>query len=159
MNHAYLLTGGNMGDRLLYLRQARHAIGKEGRIVQASSVYETEAWGLQDQPLFCNQAIALQTDHSAEALLERLLSIEKTMGRTRQERYGPRLIDIDILFYNDAVIDQEGLHIPHPEVHNRRFALACLNEIAPDLVHPVTGKTVAQMLAACGDPLRVYKIS
>src|SRR5678815_5421746 len=119
MNVAYLLTGGNTGDRLQYLEKAAEAIKKHcGTIVKCSAVYKTEAWGIQDQNNFLNQAIKLSTKLSPYELLDCLLQIEEQMGRIRKEKNGPRIIDIDILLFNDEVIDARNLTIPHPELHN-----------------------------------------
>jgi len=158
MNDAYLLIGGNMGDRLLYLSKAKEAIEKEcGKIVSQSSVYETEAWGLKEQEPFLNQALEIETPLLASGLLTAILQIEENLGRKRNIKYGPRLIDIDISFFNDDVINIHHLKIPHPEMQNRRFALQCLNDIAAQKLHPVLQKTVAQLLAECTDPLTVHK--
>lgn len=160
MNRAYLLTGSNQGERANLLAEAATRIGKEcGSVAARSPLYETEAWGLRNQAPFLNQALLLQTALPATELLPQLLRIEESMGRRRLERYGPRRIDIDILFFNDAVIREPGLSVPHPEIQNRRFALQCLNDLDPQLVHPVFFKTVAQLLAECTDPLAVHKFS
>jgi 2-amino-4-hydroxy-6-hydroxymethyldihydropteridine diphosphokinase len=158
MNAAYLLIGGNTGDRLSYLQSAAKAIGKQcGQIKKTSSVYETAAWGNQDQNNFLNQALEVSTKLSAYELLDCILQIEESMGRIRKERYGPRIIDIDILLFNDEIIDARSLKVPHPELSNRRFALQCLNEIASGRAHPVLHKTIRQLLKECTDPLRVDK--
>jgi 2-amino-4-hydroxy-6-hydroxymethyldihydropteridine diphosphokinase len=159
MNAAYLLTGGNMGDRLHYLSSARQAIERDcGKIVKLSAVYETAAWGLENQQPFYNQAILLHTNLSAMELLTQLLQIETTLGRKRDVKYGPRLIDIDIIFYNEDVIRSKDLCIPHPQMHNRRFVLMPLQEIAPEKVHPEFHKTITQLLNECPDQLEVVKI-
>src|SRR5215218_7163434 len=158
MNAAYLLTGGNTGDRLYYLQSAAEAIKKQcGSIKKASPIYETAAWGMQEQNSFLNQALQIFTKLSAYELLDCLLQIEESMGRVRKEKYGPRVIDIDILLFNDDIIDARNLKIPHPQLPNRRFALQCLSEIAPKKIHPVFKKTIARILEECTDPLRVDK--
>jgi len=158
MNKAYLLIGGNLGDREANMSEARRLIGERcGTLRAASSLYATAAWGLQDQPDFLNQALFLETGAGAPELLEGLLDIERSMGRTRGVRYGPRAIDIDILFFNDHVIDAPGLDIPHPRMAGRRFVLTPLAEIAPKLRHPETGITVMEMLEQCPDELPVHK--
>jgi len=157
MNKFYLLLGGNMGDILQNLYQASELLNNEcGTIVQQSSVYETAPWGNTDQQNFLNQAILLVTSLNAVELMTQILTIEEKMGRQRAEKYGPRIIDIDILFFNDSIIAHPTVTIPHPEVQNRRFALIPLAEIAPDLIHPAFGKSVTELLLKCTDPLEVF---
>ena len=156
MNISYLLIGGNQGDRLARLAAARELItAADGQILVASALYETAAWGKTDQPDFLNQALEVATVRDAPAWLLTLLTIEERMGRRRAEKYGPRIIDIDILFFNNSIIREPGLTIPHPEIQNRRFALTPLEEIAPFLIHPVSQKTIRQLLSECTDPLAV----
>ncbi|MDP4151400.1 MAG: 2-amino-4-hydroxy-6-hydroxymethyldihydropteridine diphosphokinase [Bacteroidota bacterium] len=159
MNKGYLLIGGNVGDRQASLEGARTNIGLgAGKIVHASSIWQTAAWGKTDQAPFLNQALSIITPLDAPALMAVLLEIEEKMGRIRNERYGPRIIDIDILFYEDLVIDLPQLKVPHPEIQRRRFALAPLAEIAPDLIHPVLKRSIRDLLAECTDPGDVKKI-
>ena len=147
-----------MGDRKEYLATAREWIEAEcGKIEKASLLYQTAAWGKTDQPAFLNQALQIKTTLNAKQLIRQVLKIEKKMGRTREEKNGPRIIDIDILFFNDEVISTSFLKIPHPEMQNRRFVLTPLNEIATGIVHPVLKKTVKQLLAECPDTLAVEK--
>jgi 2-amino-4-hydroxy-6-hydroxymethyldihydropteridine diphosphokinase len=158
MNKAYLLTGGNMGDREENLRQALQLIGTHcGAIRTVSFIYETAAWGNTDQPAFLNQAIELDTDLNARQLIRKVLKLEKMMGRVREEKYGPRIIDIDILLFNDEKHNYHFLKLPHPEMQNRRFVLVPLAEIAPQLVHPVLQKNITELLAGCPDQLEVKK--
>jgi 2-amino-4-hydroxy-6-hydroxymethyldihydropteridine diphosphokinase len=158
MNKAYLLTGGNLGDREQNLATARFLINEQcGTIVTASSLYETAAWGKTDQPSFLNQALELDTALNAKQLIRRILKVEKMMGRVRDEKYGPRLIDIDMLLFNNEKHNYQFLKLPHPEMQNRRFALLPLAEIAPDMMHPVLNKNIAQLLEECPDVLDVKK--
>jgi 2-amino-4-hydroxy-6-hydroxymethyldihydropteridine diphosphokinase len=159
MNISYLLIGGNEGDRTEHLTAARENITlTAGSLLRSSSIYETAPWGKSGQPDFLNQALELETALDAPSLIRILLGIEEKMGRRRLEKFGSRIIDIDILFFNDAIISEPGLIIPHPEIPNRRFVLEPLNEIAPSYRHPVLGRSVEELLAACTDPLEVRRI-
>lgn len=159
MNISYLLIGGNQGERAAQLALAKENIAAQaGTLLRVSSLYETAAWGKTDQANFLNQALELRTSLQASALIDVLLEIEEQMGRRRLERYGSRIIDIDILFFNDAIIRLPNLVIPHPEIQNRRFALTPMAEIAPLLIHPVLGRNIQELLEACTDPLAVRKI-
>lgn len=158
MNKTYLLTGGNMGDRKARLLEAKQLLNEHcGKITAQSSLYETAAWGKTDQPAFLNQALELTTTLNAKQLIRKILKLEKMMGRERKEKFGPRIIDIDILLFNDEVLDISFLKIPHPEMQNRRFALMPLNEIASKHIHPVLKKTIGQLLKDCPDKLEVKK--
>jgi 2-amino-4-hydroxy-6-hydroxymethyldihydropteridine diphosphokinase len=160
MNKAYLLIGGNTGDRKVHLTKAAEAIGQTaGRILKQSGWYETAAWGKTDQPAFLNQCLLVETPLTAIELLEELLAIETRLGRIRTEKYGPRTIDIDILLFNRMVYRSAELSVPHPELAHRRFALVPLKEIAPRYLHPVRQKTIARLLLDCKDPLPVKKLS
>jgi 2-amino-4-hydroxy-6-hydroxymethyldihydropteridine diphosphokinase len=160
MKTAYLLIGGNLGNRIAYLQQAREQIQQFcGNIVHYSSIYETAAWGITDQPAFFNQALKLETILTPEHLMIELLEIEKTMGRKRATKMGPRIIDLDILLFSDLIMHTDLLTLPHPALPMRRFALLPLAEIAPALMHPVSGKNICQLLEACTDQLDVQKKS
>ena len=158
MNKAYLLTGGNTGLRAENLAKAATAIeANTGRILAISSIYETAAWGNTQQPAFLNQVLLIETKFSAAELLAAVLDIESSMGRVRRLKYDPRVIDIDILFFNTDIIEQPGLEVPHPRLQDRRFVLEPLVEIAPHYIHPVLNKTVFELLISCPDPLDVKK--
>ena len=149
---AALLIGGNLGDREENLDTAIHLIHeKAGNIINLSSIYSTAAWGIEEQPDFLNQALLIQTDKEPLELLDTLLEIETEMGRIREQKWGPRINDIDILNIDDLVMDSERLKIPHPYLSERRFSLVPLVEISPDWIHPVTGKSTMEMLAECTD--------
>lgn len=160
MHTAYLLTGGNLGDRFLNLQSARETIAQRcGTLVSASGIYETAAWGKTDQPAFLNQVLELRTNLEPQELMQELLAIEKELGRVREEKMGPRLIDIDILLIDELVMNTTGLTLPHPALPLRRFALAPLAEIAGGRIHPMLKKTIAELLTDCPDKLPVAKIS
>lgn len=148
-----------MGDREENLDKARKLLQEHGNeLTRSSSLYETAAWGKTDQPSFLNQALEIRTRLEPKALLKRVLEIEKKIGRIRKERYGPRIIDIDILLFNNTILEDPKLRLPHPELQNRLFALIPLAEIAADLVHPVFHKTISRLLDECEDNLFVKKI-
>jgi len=156
MPKLYLLLGGNLGDRTLYLQQARASIATQvGQITRSSKLYETAAWGKTDQPAFLNQVLEVQTALTPEQVLPSINAIEQELGRVRQEHWGARVIDIDILFYDNLVLQTQRLTIPHPQLHLRRFTLLPLAELAPELVHPVLGKSIKELLEECGDALEV----
>ena len=160
MNTAFLLTGGNLGNRFQQLELARKQIHQTcGQIISASAIYKTAAWGFYEQPDFYNQALELQTFLSPDTLMLALLSIEEKMGRKRTVKLGPRTIDIDILLINDLVYNSPILTIPHPHLQERRFALTPLAEIAANVIHPVFKKSINELLHECTDTLAVYKIS
>lgn len=155
----FLLLGTNLGDRLKNLVAARTLIIKEvGPIIESSGVYETAAWGKVDQASFYNQVIKVETNEDPQHLLAQILDIEQRMGRVRDEKWGPRIIDIDILFYHDLLINDLNLIVPHIGLPDRRFVLEPLNEIAPDLFHPGLQKTVRELLQACSDSSQVERL-
>jgi 2-amino-4-hydroxy-6-hydroxymethyldihydropteridine diphosphokinase len=158
LNKVYLLLGSNLGDRMGTLDKAKKNLGELGQISGISSLYETEAWGNTEQPNFFNQIIVLETELSAEEMLKKNLEIEIKLGRVREQKWAERTIDIDILYFNDEIIVTKALKIPHPQIHNRKFTLAPLNEIAPELLHPVFNLTTRQMLERCADSLEVKKV-
>lgn len=157
---AYLLIGGNLGERSQNLQRAAELVEANcGDIIALSSVYETAAWGFNEQPAFLNQVLVLNTIVPPLELMDKLLAIEMEMGRVRAEKMGPRLIDIDILMIGEMEISTDTLTVPHPALHLRRFALEPLAEVAAAIKHPVFDKTIAELLTDCPDTLAVTKIS
>lgn len=155
MQESYILLGSNEGDKLLNLRTALSAIQTLGKLKKASSIYETAAWGIENQASFFNQVCILQTSLSPSDLLGSLLAIELSMGRKREKKWASRLIDIDILYIGQAVIRTESLQVPHPYLHLRRFTLVPLCEVAADFLHPIYKKTNQELLIECPDLLEV----
>lgn len=151
MTTAYIGLGSNLGEREAQIRSALDALGKlpRSRFVRASSVYDTDPVGDPDQPRFLNAAACVETELTAGELLWNLLLIEQRLGRVRSKsrRYGPRTIDLDLIFYGDQVVEEPGLTVPHPEAHLRAFVLAPLAELAPELVHPAIGEPIVSLLA------------
>jgi 2-amino-4-hydroxy-6-hydroxymethyldihydropteridine diphosphokinase len=142
----YLALGTNLGDRLANLQQALAALPPLVRLLAASPVYETPPWGYVDQPAFLNQVVQAETGLDPHALLSTLKQVETSVGRQATFRYGPRLIDLDILFYDDLLLNTPELTIPHPHIPERAFVLVPLADLNPDLLHPSLAKTVRQML-------------
>ena len=159
MPSAVLSLGTNIGNKLENLTEARHQLQNLPCILlKTSSVYETAPWGNSQQELFYNQVIEIETPITPEALMEGILNIEHRMGRIRMKKWEPRIIDIDILFYDDRIIEQVNLHIPHQHLHERKFILEPLKEILPELIHPVLKLTTDQLLSRLQDDLKVEKL-
>lgn len=158
MHTCYLLLGSNLGDKEGYLKSARDLINEQvGSILRSSSLYVTESWGFNASDTFLNQVAMVSTLLAPDEVLEKLLSIETSLGRARNDGSGfqSRVIDLDILFYADFIVRTDKLTVPHPLLHKRRFALVPLHEIANELIHPVLNKNISQLLAECNDQLRV----
>lgn len=158
MHTCHLLLGSNLGNRIENISNALNYIGLQiGRLVSVSSVYETEPWGFQSEDLFLNQAVIVETHLTPQSVLKIIQQIEQELGRVRFDGsgYKSRIIDVDILFFDDEIIDSQSLTIPHPQLHNRRFVLTPLTEISPEKVHPVQKKNISQLLEMCNDPLSV----
>jgi 2-amino-4-hydroxy-6-hydroxymethyldihydropteridine diphosphokinase len=159
-NGIFLLLGSNQDDPIQKLSQARTRVAQEvGKIIKQSAVYKTAAWGKTDQPDFLNQVIQVSSTLDPQPLLEKILGIEKELGRVRLEKWGSRSIDIDILFIGDQLIDAPDLKVPHPGIPSRKFTLVPLAEIAPDFRHPLLDKKISTLLSECTDPLTVEAIS
>ena len=160
MTHlAYLSLGSNIGDRESHLRDAIARLQASGCVISTSSFYETEPVDFTDQAWFLNCALALETTESPEELMSSILRIEEQMGRKRTQRKGPRIIDIDLLLFDDAILDSPALTIPHPAMHQRRFVLQPLAEIAPQVLHPLRKRTIQELLDAlpAGQTVRRYQ--
>ena len=148
MKHTvYIALGTNLGDRLANLHAAIESMPPEIHVLAESHVYETPPWGYEDQPAFLNMVLKTETDLEPEALLKYLKQLEVELGRKQNFRWGPRLIDLDILFYDDLVLDSPSLVIPHMRLHERAFVLVPLMDIAPELIHPVFKRNVRELLA------------
>jgi 2-amino-4-hydroxy-6-hydroxymethyldihydropteridine diphosphokinase len=158
MNRIVLLTGSNIGDSASHLVIAKSKIDEcIGKVYAASSIYQTAAWGKTDQPDFLNQVLMIHSNHTAVDVLQLILNIEQKMGRVRTEKNAPRIIDIDILFFKNDIIQSDDLIVPHPLIAQRRFVLEPLNELMGSEIHPVSQKKIAQMLEECTDTLVVRK--
>ena len=157
---AYLLLGGNLGDREANLKKAIELLNnKIGTVIAISALYETAAWGKTDQPAFLNLAVSLKTRLTAIEVLERALSIEQELGRVRKDKWGERLIDIDLILFGNEIINiPDKLQVPHPHMQDRKFVMEPLAEIAPEVIHPLLGETMLDIWRNIKDPLEVKKI-
>ncbi|WP_409150861.1 2-amino-4-hydroxy-6-hydroxymethyldihydropteridine diphosphokinase [Sphingobacterium sp. BS-2] len=159
MNKVYLLLGANIGNPIKQLEDAKVEIeDRIGEITLQSKIYESEAWGVENQPVFLNQVILLETELSANKVLNEILKIEILLGRIRGQRWGSRIIDIDILYYNEDIIHTEDLQVPHPYIQERNFTLIPLVEIAEDYLHPIFKKSNKELLEESTDQLKVKTI-
>lgn len=160
-NRAYLLIGGNLGDRMRLLQKARQGIEEYiGKIINKSAIYETAAWGFKAENDFLNQVLIVETGLKPIDVLDKCQEIEQKLERVRTgSGYQSRTMDIDILFFNDEIIQKERLTIPHPKLHERKFTLEPLNEISPDFIHPKLNKSIQQLLSDCIDSSDVRKFN
>ncbi|MBK8089004.1 MAG: 2-amino-4-hydroxy-6-hydroxymethyldihydropteridine diphosphokinase [Chitinophagaceae bacterium] len=159
IHKAYILLGSNMGNRKQFLNKAIKQITEQsGSLVKESSIYETAAWGNTKQAAFLNQVIFIETKHSPDDLMKSLLEIETGLGRIRTEKYGPRTIDLDILFFDELIYHSSTVTLPHPALQKRRFVLIPLAELSPRKIHPVYRKTINRLLKECADKLEVKKV-
>jgi len=155
----YLHTGSNLGDRISHLAQACEMLEKQvGKISNRSRLYETEAWGMKDQPDFINQALEVQTELVPDEVLFHIKKIEKEIGRQENKKWHERIIDIDILFFGNTMLSTDKLKIPHPHCHERMFVLVPLMEIAGEFIHPFLNLSIEELYMNCEDPLEVYLI-
>lgn len=159
-SECYILLGSNIGQRKQYLNKAITAIQHRcGNLINQSAIYETAAWGNTKQASFLNQVIVIHTQHSPDELMQELLHIEEELGRIRTEKYGPRTIDLDILFYGNLVYHSPKVTLPHPAIQDRRFVLIPLAELNARKIHPVYRKTINTLLNECADLLPVKKLN
>lgn len=159
MNIVYILLGSNIGNKTDRLKEAVNHLQNIVKINRYSAAYETAAWGNEVQDSFYNQVLEIETELKVGELMKKCLQIEASMGRRREVKWESRIIDIDILFYNDEVVNDPFITIPHPLLHERMFTLAPLSELEPHLIHPVFNKTISTLKAECQDQLSVVKIS
>ncbi len=155
MTAAYIALGSNLEPREYYMQQAVRQLGNLGKILKIGRLYESDPYGLTEQPAFLNSAVILETDVPPRELLPALKAIEQRLGRRKRQRWGPREIDLDIIFYGDMVVQDENLHIPHYDYRNRRFVLQPLADLEPDFIAPDSGRPLRQILQDCPDQTRL----
>ncbi|RYE36319.1 MAG: 2-amino-4-hydroxy-6-hydroxymethyldihydropteridine diphosphokinase [Sphingobacteriaceae bacterium] len=159
MQLVYLLLGSNLGDRNMHVKEALRQLEMQiGRISRTSSVYETQSWGVENQPDYLNLVVEIETLFLPRQILEKTQQIEENLHRKRTKKWDSRTIDIDVLFFGTAVVDLPELKIPHPQIQNRLFTLVPLNELMPDFIHPVLKQTIKQLMQAVQDDLQVIKV-
>lgn len=159
LQKVYLLLGANLGNREETLQKAISLLNEQiGPVSKQSHLYETAPWGKTDQPGFLNLALELTSEKTAQELLSLTQSIESQLGRVRHEKWGARLIDIDILYFGELISNSDNLTLPHPFIQERRFVLVPLEEIAPEFIHPVFKKTTRELLISCPDSSEVTKV-
>jgi len=160
LHTVFILLGTNLGDRLTTLQHAREAISEAvGPVLLQSSLYEMAAWGITDQPSYLNQVLKVLTPFSPEEVLQSTQAIELRLGRVRREKWGSRVIDIDLLYFDSISLATDRLTLPHPFLHQRRFPLVPLAEVAPELIHPLLQKTSRQLLEECRDTGSVQRLT
>lgn len=158
LHNVFILLGSNQGQRKQFLQKAIQQIQLQcGSITKESSIYETAAWGNTKQASFLNKIISIRTKLSPDALMKKLLEIEEELGRVRTEKYGPRTIDLDILFYDTLIFHSAIVTLPHPAIQDRKFVLIPMAELSPGKIHPVYKKTINTLLKECTDQLAVLK--
>ena len=155
---AFLSLGSNRGDRKLHLKTALAKLNalEKTEIISVSNLYSTAAWGKEDQPDFLNMAVGIKTFFQPEILMKKIIRIEEEMGRVRMEKWGPRIIDIDILMFGNEKINSETITLPHPEMHKRKFVLVPMKDIAAEIIHPVYNKSIDRLAEECADPLEIF---
>lgn len=159
MENVYLLIGGNLGNRESNMQKALNLISVSiGNVIKKSSIYQTAAWGNTNQPNFLNQVLVCETALNPQQVLTQIHIIETIFKRIKLEKWGSRTMDVDILFYNDCIIDTPNLKIPHPLLTERRFVMVPLYEIAPQLIHPILKTSITHLYNNCNDKLEVFKI-
>lgn len=156
MNTVYIQLGSNIGERESFITKSMHKVeGDIGKIITASSIFETTAWGNENQNNFLNSVIEIKTPFDAFTILQKSQEIENNLGRERSDKWGERTIDIDILFYNNKIINTKELTVPHPLIQKRKFVLVPLSEIAPNYKHPILKKNISTLLSECKDTQKV----